>query len=162
MNRISSMSEDSFSAEPERVFGEPWHASVFAFAVKLSAAGHFTWAEWTEQFGARLKRTAIADGSADDRRPMPEVDNASYYDVWLDTLEGLLIARGLASAENLNALKEAWTEAYLHTPHGMPVKLGSPDPAHDHDHDHDHDHPYDHDHLHAKSLNEINEWGKRS
>jgi hypothetical protein len=28
-------------------------------------------------------------------QPMPEVDSATYYDVWLDALEGLLIERGL-------------------------------------------------------------------
>jgi hypothetical protein len=68
---------------------------------------------------------------------MPEVDSATYYDVWLDTLESLLIQRGLASAADLAELKEAWTEAYLHTPHGMPVELGnSGDNSHAHGHDH--------------------------
>jgi hypothetical protein len=47
---------------------------------------------------------------------MPEVDSPTYYDVWLETLESLLLQRGLASREDLARLKEAWTEAYLHTP----------------------------------------------
>jgi nitrile hydratase accessory protein len=126
------MSERLLSAEPERVFVEPWHAHVFTFAVKLSEAGHFTWAEWTKRFGANLKNAAACDASADDRKLMPEVDNKRYYDVWLDTLEGMLTERGLTTADDLVALKEAWTQAYLHTPHGMPVKLGVPE--HD-DHD---------------------------
>jgi nitrile hydratase accessory protein len=123
------MSEPASSAEPERVFSEPWHASVFALTVQLSRAGHFSWTEWSERFGAQLRRIAAADGSADDSRPMPEVDSPTYYDVWLETLESLLLQRGLASTEDLARLKEAWTEAYLHTPHGKPVVLSG-----DHDH----------------------------
>ncbi|HEV3192070.1 MAG TPA: nitrile hydratase accessory protein, partial [Polyangiaceae bacterium] len=112
------MSKPSPPAEPERVFGEPWHAQVFALAVKLSQAGHFTWSEWGEHFGAHLRQAATADNSSADTRPMPEVDSTTYYNVWLDTLESLLIQRGLASAADLAELKGAWTEAYLHTPHG--------------------------------------------
>ena len=126
------MFKPSPPAEPERVFGEPWHAHVFALAVNLSQAGHFTWSEWGEHFGAHLKRAAAVDGSADDARPMPKVDSATYYEVWLDALESLLIQRGLATAADLAELKGAWTEAYLRTPHGMPVELGGNDHSHDH------------------------------
>ncbi len=133
------MAELAPPAEPERVFGEPWHAQVFALAVKLSQAGHFTWREWGESFGAHLRQAAAADGSAADARPMPEVDSTNYYDVWLDTLESLLIQRGIASAADLAVLKEAWTEAYLHTPHGQPVELGAGG-YHAHHHDHDDEH----------------------
>jgi nitrile hydratase accessory protein len=126
------MSEPASSVDPERVFSEPWHASVFALTVQLSRAGHFSWTEWSERFGAQLRCVAAADGSADDSRPMPEVDSPTYYDVWLATLESLLLERGLASTEDLARLKEAWTEAYLHTPHGKPVALGD---NHDHTHD---------------------------
>ena len=35
-----------------------------------------------EHFGAHLKRAAAVDGSADDVRPIPEVDSATYYKVW--------------------------------------------------------------------------------
>ena len=95
------MPEHALTAEPERVFGEPWHAHVFALAVKLSEAGHFTWSEWGEHFGAHLRRAAAADDSTDDARPMPETDSATYYDVWLDALESLLMQRGLVSAADL-------------------------------------------------------------
>ena len=118
------------------MFGQPWHAHVFAFALKLSQAGHFTWSEWSEHFGRRLRKAVAADGSANDTRPMPEVDSATYYDVWLGALESLLIQRGLASAADLAELKEAWTEAYLHTPHGMPVKLNGGEGNYAHSHDH--------------------------
>jgi nitrile hydratase accessory protein len=130
------MAEHAPPAEPARVFGEPWHAHVFALAVKLSQAGHFTWSEWGEHFGARLRQVGAADNSAADTRPMSAVDSATYYDLWLDTLEGLLIHRGLASAADLAELKEAWTEAYLNTPHGMPVELVN---HRDHSHDHTED-----------------------
>jgi len=116
------MPESGHPDEPERAFCEPWHAHVFAYALKLSQAGHFSWAEWTEHFGAHLKN-ACGDAPAESR-PMPDVDSATYYDVWLDALESLLIQRGLATADDLARLKEAWTEAYLNTPHGKPVALG--------------------------------------
>ena len=100
--------------EGAAVFAEPWHAQVFAITVTLSEEGHFAWPEWAERFGAGLKRAAEAGGPR---------DGSDYYDVWLETLEGMLVERGLASAGSLTELKEAWTEAYLSTPHGAPVKL---------------------------------------
>jgi nitrile hydratase accessory protein len=134
------MPEQAPPAEPDRVFGEPWHAHVFALAVKLSQAGYFTWSEWGEHFGAHLRKAAMGDDSAADTRPMPEVDSATHYAVWLDTLESLLIQRGIASAVDLAELKEAWTEAYLLTPHGMPVELdNNRDNSHAHGHDHGED-----------------------
>ena len=100
--------------EAQPAFAEPWHAQVFAITVKLSAEGHFAWPEWAEQFGAGLKRAAEAGGPS---------DGSDYYDVWLETLESLLLERSLATAEDLTELKQAWTEAYLSTPHGAPVAL---------------------------------------
>ncbi|MDA0239419.1 MAG: hypothetical protein O3A84_05260 [Proteobacteria bacterium] len=44
-------------------------------------------------------------------------------DIWLSAFEEFLISRGLANSENLETLREAWTEAYLTTPHGSPVHL---------------------------------------
>ena len=38
--------------EHEPVFAEPWQAHAFALAVKLSDAGVFSWAEWTQALGA--------------------------------------------------------------------------------------------------------------
>ena len=40
------------------VFAEPWQAQVFALAVQLSAAGHFTWTEWATALGAQLQAAA--------------------------------------------------------------------------------------------------------
>ncbi len=101
-------------------FAEPWHAQLFAITIKLSQAGHFTWAEWTARFGAAQKQ-ASEDGAPSD--------GSAYYDVWLATLEDLLIERGLADGIGLADLKQAWNDAYLETPHGQPVKLKSGRPA---------------------------------
>ena len=99
--------------EPE-VFAEPWHAQVFAITMRLSQAGHFSWTEWSERFGA--VQSAQAEAGAPD-------DGSAYYDAWLAALESLLIEADLAGAGDLARLKDAWTEAYLQTPHGESVQL---------------------------------------
>jgi nitrile hydratase accessory protein len=100
------------------VFAEPWQAQAFALAVKLSQEGHFTWKEWAAALADELK--AAADrGEADD--------GSHYYEHWLATLERLVTARGLSDPDALLARKEAWADAYRHTPHGKPVELLSPD-----------------------------------
>lgn len=95
-------------------FAEPWHAQAFALTVRLSEAGHFTWPQWAEVFAEELKRASEAGAPK---------DGSAYYDVWLTALERMLRERGLAGAEEVAALKEAWTQAYLSTPHGKPVSL---------------------------------------
>ena len=96
------------------VFAEPWQAQAFALAVKLSEAGHFTWKEWAAELAAELK--AAADRGEPD-------DGSHYYDHWLVTLERLVTAKGLTNTATLTERKEAWADAYRHTPHGKPVEL---------------------------------------
>jgi nitrile hydratase accessory protein len=103
--------------ESARVFEEPWQAQAFALAVRLSAEGHFTWTEWAAALAAELK--AAADRGEPD-------DGTRYYEHWLTALERLVTARGLASADALATRKEAWADAYRHTPHGKPVELARP------------------------------------
>jgi nitrile hydratase accessory protein len=93
--------------QPEPVFAEPWQAQAFALAVKLSELGHFTWKEWSESLAAEIK-------ASPDRE---------YYQNWLATLERLVTAKGLTTPEAMHARKEAWADAYRHTPHGKPVVL---------------------------------------
>ena len=109
------MPEPSITAieEPE-VFAEPWHAQVFAITMRLSQAGHFSWTEWSERFGA-VQSTQADTGAPDD--------GSAYYDAWLAALESLLVEADLAGVGDLARLKDAWTEAYLQTPHGEPVQL---------------------------------------
>jgi nitrile hydratase accessory protein len=96
------------------VFREPWQAQAFALAVRLSADGHFTWKEWAATLADELKASADR-GEADD--------GSHYYDHWLSTLERLVVNKGLANAEALESCKDAWVDAYRHTPHGQPVTL---------------------------------------
>ena len=97
------------------VFAEPWQAEAFALAVSLSAAGHFTWAEWAAALASELK--------AAEERGAPD-DGTNYYDHWLKALEGLAMRKGLAEASALSRRKEEWAQAYSDTPHGKPVVLG--------------------------------------
>ncbi len=102
------------SGDEEPRFAEPWHAQAFALTVGLSEAGHFTWPEWAAVFGEELQRASDAGAPK---------DGSAYYDAWLAALERILQERDLALGAEMAALKQAWTEAYLATPHGKPVKL---------------------------------------
>ena len=96
------------------VFAEPWQAQAFALAVKLSELGHFTWKEWAAALAAELK--------AAENRGEPD-DGTHYYEHWLATLERMVTSKGLTGAAVLLERKEAWADAYRHTPHGQPVVL---------------------------------------
>ena len=98
------------------VFAEPWQAQAFALAVRLSAQGCFTWKEWAAALAGELK--AAAD------RGQPD-DGSRYYEHWLAALERLVAAKGLTDFTELLARKEAWANAYRHTPHGKPVELAA-------------------------------------
>ena len=96
------------------VFAEPWQAQAFALAVRLSAEGYFTWKEWSSALAEELK-SAQDCGEADD--------GTRYYVHWLAALERLVTGKGLVDTASLLARKEAWADAYRHTPHGKPVVL---------------------------------------
>jgi nitrile hydratase accessory protein len=96
------------------VFAEPWQAQAFALAVKLSEQGHFTWKEWAAALAAELA-AAAARGEPDD--------GSRYYDHWLAALEHLVESKGLLDRTALAERKDAWADAYRHTPHGKPVEL---------------------------------------
>ena len=96
------------------VFAEPWQAQAFALAVKLSEQGHFTWKEWASALADEIK-TAKERGEVDD--------GSRYYHYWLAALERLVAEKGLSNPSEMDARKEAWADAYRHTPHGKPVEL---------------------------------------
>ena len=102
--------------EGEPVFAEPWQAQAFALAVRLSAQGHFTWKEWAAALADELK-AAASRGEPDD--------GSRYYQHWLAALERLVTSKGLSDPASLLARKEAWADAYRHTPHGKPVELAA-------------------------------------
>src|SRR5689334_3953650 len=95
--------------EDGRVFAEPWQAQAFALAVKLSEQGHFTWKEWAAALADQLQ-AAAARGEPDD--------GSRYYEHWLAALERLVQEKGLLDSASLVERKEAWADAYRHTPHG--------------------------------------------
>ncbi len=68
----------------EPVFDAPWQARSFAMAVKLHAAGLFTWQEWSD----RLARAIAERESQDEVR-----DSNDYYTLWQETLEQLVRER---------------------------------------------------------------------
>ena len=112
MNQLDSMPRD----QDGPVFAEPWQAQAFALAVRLSEQGHFTWKEWADALSAEIK--AAADRGEPD-------DGTRYYEYWLAALERLVTSKGLTDPASLLARKEAWADAYRHTPHGKPVELGA-------------------------------------
>jgi nitrile hydratase accessory protein len=94
---------------PEKPFQEPWQAYAFALAVQLCEQGHFTWKEWASSLAEELAKE--------------EDDGSRYYEVWLRNLEKIVQAKGLSTAAAIEARKQAWADAYRHTPHGKPVEL---------------------------------------
>jgi nitrile hydratase accessory protein len=99
------------------VFAEPWQAQAFALAVRLSEQGYFSWKEWAATLAEELK-AAAGRGEPDD--------GSQYYEHWLVALERLVTAKGLTDPAAMLARKEAWANAYRHTPHGKPVELIPP------------------------------------
>jgi len=101
---------------PEPVFGEPWHAQVFALTVHLNETGHFDWPDWAARFSATLAAHGLdkeLDGGDD------------YFNAWLETLESLLADLSQAAPDEVESLRDAWEQAYLTTPHGDPVTLAT-------------------------------------
>ena len=96
------------------MFAEPWQAQAFALAVKLSEQGYFSWKEWAAVLAQELK--SAADRGEPD-------DGSRYYEHWLAALERLVTSKGLSDRATMLARKEAWANAYRHTPHGQPVEL---------------------------------------
>ena len=52
-------------------------------------------------------------------------DGSHYYHHWLAALERLVMAKGLTDRGALETRKQAWADAYRHTPHGKPVELAA-------------------------------------
>ena len=100
------------------VFREPWEAQALAMALALHARGLFTWPEWAATLAQEIKR-AQAAGDPDT--------GETYYQHWLATLERLVAAKGVATAELLHRYRDAWDHASDRTPHGKPIELTAGD-----------------------------------
>lgn len=91
------------------VFAEPWEAQAFAMALALHQRGVFTWSEWAAALAAAIQAHP----------------GESYYEHWLDALEQMVVAKGVASYAALDEICAAWARAAEATPHGQPVMLGN-------------------------------------
>lgn len=96
------------------VFDEPWQAQAFALTVKLSEAGHFTWSEWADMFGAEIAE-ATKNGKG--------CGNENYYLCWLAALEKIVSAKNIVTRDQLLDRKEKWRHANEHTDFGEPIIL---------------------------------------
>jgi nitrile hydratase accessory protein len=96
------------------VFREPWEAQAFAMALALHDRGLFTWPEWAATLGDEIKR-AQAAGDPDT--------GETYYRHWLNALERIVAAKGLADVRMLARYRHAWHHAADRTPHGTPIEL---------------------------------------
>jgi nitrile hydratase accessory protein len=96
------------------VFREPWEAQAFAMALALHDRGLFTWSEWAATLGDEIKR-AQAAGDPDT--------GETYYRHWLNALERIVAAKGLADVQMLARYRHAWHHAADRTPHGTPIEL---------------------------------------
>ena len=99
---------------PGPVFGEPWHAQVFALAVALHEAGHFEWTEWAQYLSRAIDE---ARGEGD-----PDLGD-TYYLHWLRALERIVVDKGLAQPLALSSMRQAWRLTAESTPHGQPLVL---------------------------------------
>jgi nitrile hydratase accessory protein len=96
------------------VFREPWEAQAFAMALALHERGLFTWSEWAATLADEIKR-AQAAGDPDT--------GETYYRHWLNALERLVAAKGVADDATLARYRDAWDHAADRTPHGTPIEL---------------------------------------
>ena len=96
------------------VFREPWEAQAFAMALALHDRGLFTWSEWAATLGDEIKR-AQAAGDPDT--------GETYYRHWLNALERMVAAKGLADMKMLARYRHAWHHAAGRTAHGTPIEL---------------------------------------
>lgn len=97
----------------ELVFGAPWESRAFAIAVALSD-GVYEWEDFRAELIAEISRWEGAGHSGEEW---------SYYERWLESLETVLVERGVITADELG-------ERLREVAHAA---------AHEHDHEHPHD-----------------------
>lgn len=106
----------------EPTFDEPWQAQVLGMADAMVTSGVIAADAWAARLGARLAERSAA-GAADDAD--------TYYGAVLDALQGLLAESGAARPDEVDRREHQWRDAYLHTPHGMPVELSAGEHGHE-------------------------------
>lgn len=111
---MTEMPELPWTTSEGPVFKAPWEAAAFAMTVRLHEEKHFTWPEWADHLAAEIAGAR--------QRGEPDLGD-TYYEHWLSALEKIVVAKGLASRDELGQLKRDWTESTLATPHGQPIEL---------------------------------------
>ncbi len=108
-------------------FEHPWQAQIFSLIVYLHQAGQFSWKAWVDVFSEEIKASPLREG---------ESINDAYYRQWVSAAEKMLFSLELTGKEEMTRRTDEWRQAYLNTPHGMPVALISATcaPAHNHHH----------------------------
>ncbi|AGP47184.1 Nitrile hydratase beta subunit [Serratia plymuthica] len=108
-------------------FEHPWQAQVFSLIVYLHQAGQFSWKAWVDVFSDEIKASPMQEN---------ESINDAYYRQWVSAAEKMLLSLELTGEQDIARRTDEWRQAYLNTPHGMPVVLTSAicPPAHDHHH----------------------------
>jgi len=88
----------------ELLFETPWEARAFGMAVALNDSGVYMWRDFSQGLAAE---TAAAErhGIA-----------SSYYERWLETLEKIIIAKGLMTPQELDQRTAAYVSG-LHDDH---------------------------------------------
>ena len=96
------------SKDGDPIFEAAWQAEALGMADILIAQGVFSAQDWAENLGTECRNAPDS--------------TEGYYTAVLSTLEHLLAQNGISLTE-LSQTKEAWSKAYISTPHGQPVRL---------------------------------------
>ena len=115
------------SAADSASFEHPWQAQVFSLIVYLHQAGQFSWKAWVDVFSDEIKASPMQEG---------ESINDAYYRQWVSAAEKMLLSLELTGKDDIALRTDEWRQAYLNTPHGMPVVLTNAicPPTHHHHH----------------------------
>ena len=85
------------TANDDVKFNEPWEARAFAIVVRMTNAGHFTWAEWVECFSKEVAEATAVEAAGDTPK--------TYYQQWLTAAEKIMVEKGVTSFDQLAARK---------------------------------------------------------
>jgi len=94
-------------------FPEPWAAEAFALTVHLLETGVLKGNDWADLLGSELNSGPWSDGER------------GYYEAWVSALAKVLLSKGLATSEELDALQASWQRAAAATPHGVAISLSN-------------------------------------
>lgn len=75
----------------ELAFDAPWQARAFGIAVALNECGAYDWVDFHRSLAAAIAADGVGDAAAE------------YYDRWLDSLERLLVERGILTPAEIDA-----------------------------------------------------------